>query len=708
MNVTATGPRTTDVTARDLVSSLTALQALAMVMTESPGEDEVLNLAVSAVQSLSPHCRAEAVWLDGQWRSVECLRGRLRPRAGLEAEIADLTAAGGVVRWPDVAWAWAFPLSSRGGASGYLVVGSPERPPQHEWSLLCTLAQQTGVALANARLLARERATRAQVADEHDTLRRVAALVARGATPEDVFTAVATEAARLREADISMMSRYDADGTATVVGAWARQGPHPLPPGTRIEHGGKTVHTLVFDTGAPARIDDYGDDPGFGGGIASQVGVDSTVAVPMHIEGRLWGLIGMASTLAEPLPQDTESWLAGFTELVATAVAHAQSCIDLRGVAEQQAALRRVATLVAEAAPPATVFAAVAAEAGGVLDADVATLSRYDADGAATVAGGWARIDLHPPIGIGTRVELGGRNVHTLVFRSGQPVRVDDYSDASGPAADLARLWGLRSVAAAPISVNSSLWGVIYVASCRDEPLPADTVERLAAFTELVATALANAETQAALTASRARIVSAADATRQHIGRDLHDGAQQRLVSLALQVRTARSAVPPGATALAGRLDQLADGLTSAVEEVREIASGVHPVALIKGGLRPAINMLGRRAGVPVRLDVDIDGRLPEPVELAGYYVVAEALTNAAKHAAATVVDVQVAVSAGVLHVEVSDDGRGGADVTRGSGLVGLADRVEALGGRIALHSPPGKGTSLRIALPVGIGASRA
>jgi signal transduction histidine kinase len=287
-------------------------------------------------------------------------------------------------------------------------------------------------------------------------------------------------------------------------------------------------------------------------------------------------------------------------------------------------------------------------------------------------------------------------------------VRVDDYSDASGPSADVARLWGLRSVAAAPIGVDSGLWGVISVASCRDEPLPADTVERLAAFTDLVATALANAETQAALTASRARIVSAADATRQRIGRDLHDGAQQRLVSLALQARAARTAVPASAAQLAGRLDQLADDVTSAVEELREIASGIHPAALIRGGLRPAINMLGRRAGVPVRLDVDIDGRLPEPVELAGYYVVAEALTNAAKHAAATVVDVQVAVRAGVLHVEVSDDGRGGADVTRGSGLVGLADRVEALGGRIALHSPPGKGTSLRIALPVGIGSSHA
>jgi signal transduction histidine kinase len=700
-------PQTSDVTVRDLVSSLTALQALGMVMTESTGEDEVLDLAVSAVQSLSHGCRAEAVWLDGQWRAVECLRGRVRPRAGLEAEIADLDRAGGFVHWPDAAWAWAFPVSTRGGAFGYLVVRSPAQPPPHEWSLLQALARQTGVALANARLLARERATLAQIADEQTTLRRVAALVARAATPEEVFTAVATEAARVREADVSLMSRYHPDGTATVVGAWARSGPHPLPPGTRMEHGVNTLHSLVFDTGVPARIDDYGNDPGIGGSVAREVGVRSAVAVPIHIDGRLWGVIGMASTRAEPLPADTEAWLAGFTELVATAIAHAQSRVELRGVAEQQAALRRVATLVAEAASPAAVFAAVAAEAGGVLEADVVVLSRYEVDGAATVAGCWVRSDLDLSIPIGTRVELGGRNVHTLVFRSGRPARIDDYSDASGAAADLARVWGLRSVAAAPISVDGSLWGVISVASCRDESLPADTGERLVAFTDLVGTALANAEAQSALSASRARIVAAADATRQRIGRDLHDGAQQRLVSLALQARAARSAVPPEAAELAAHLDQLADGLTGAVEEVREIASGIHPTALMRGGLRRAIRMLVRRSGVPVRLDVDVDGRLPEPVELAGYYGVAEALTNAAKHAAATMIDVRVAVMAGVLHVDVRDDGRGGADLSRGSGLVGLADRVEALGGRITLHSPQGHGTSLSIALPIGTAATQ-
>jgi signal transduction histidine kinase len=229
-----------------------------------------------------------------------------------------------------------------------------------------------------------------------------------------------------------------------------------------------------------------------------------------------------------------------------------------------------------------------------------------------------------------------------------------------------------------------------------------DTAGRLAGFTELVGSALANAEAQAALTASRERIVAAADNARRRIERDLHDGAQQRLVSLALQLRSAvRASPPPKAGELVAQMDLVADELTGVLEELREIAHGLHPAALAEGGLRPALKMLARRSAVPVRLDVRIDGRLPEPIELAAYYVVAEALTNTAKHAAATVIDVQVETGGGVLHVRVHDDGRGRADLTRGSGLIGLTDRVEALGGRLSLHSPPEAGTTMHMALPL-------
>jgi signal transduction histidine kinase len=247
-----------------------------------------------------------------------------------------------------------------------------------------------------------------------------------------------------------------------------------------------------------------------------------------------------------------------------------------------------------------------------------------------------------------------------------------------------------------------ALWGVVIVASALEQPLPADTEERLAGFTELAATAIANAEAQAALTASRARIVAAADTTRRRIERDLHDGAQQRLVSLALQLRSAQAAMPAEDSELAAQLDPVADGLTAVLDELREIARGIHPAALAEGGLPPALKSLARRSAVPVRLDVQAaHERFPEPIEIAAYYVVCEALTNAVKHASATVIDVQVTIEAGVLRVRVCDDGHGGADLTRGTGLVGLTDRVEALGGRLWLHSPPGAGTTVATELPL-------
>jgi signal transduction histidine kinase len=303
---------------------------------------------------------------------------------------------------------------------------------------------------------------------------------------------------------------------------------------------------------------------------------------------------------------------------------------------------------------------------------------------------------------VGTRVGLGGQNLSTLVLRTGRAARIDDYyAGGSGAAAEAARKIGVRAVVGVPISVEGRLWGLMAVGS-RVEPLPAGTEARLAAFTELAATAIGNAEAQAALAASRARIVATADATRRRIERDLHDGAQQHLVFLALRLRAAQAAAPPGVGVPAQQLDEVAAGLAEVLEELREIAHGLHPATLAQRGLRPALKALARRSAVPVRLDAQVAGRLPEQVEIAAYYVVAEALTNIAKHAHASVADVEVATGEGVLRVCVRDDGRGGADVTGGSGLVGLRDRVEALAGRISLRSPPGEGTSLQVQLPVG------
>jgi signal transduction histidine kinase len=242
---------------------------------------------------------------------------------------------------------------------------------------------------------------------------------------------------------------------------------------------------------------------------------------------------------------------------------------------------------------------------------------------------------------------------------------------------------------------------LVGISSTTEQSLPPNTEERLTEFTELLATAIAKAESRAELTASRTRIVATADATRRRIERDLHDGAQQQLVSLALEVRAAQAALPSELADQRAELSQVVEGLTAVLDELREIASGVHPAILSEGGLGPALKTLARRSPIPVLLDVRVQGRPPESVEVAAYYVVAEMLTNAAKHAQASTVQVDVAGTDGVLHVSVRDDGIGGADPARGTGLVGLRDRVEALNGTVAVDSPRGEGTAIDVALPL-------
>jgi signal transduction histidine kinase len=380
---------------------------------------------------------------------------------------------------------------------------------------------------------------------------------------------------------------------------------------------------------------------------------------------------------------------------------------ELRGFAAEQAALRRVATLVARAAPAEEVFGAVVSEVGQLLAAPLSQLNRYDPEGSATtVVGAWANAGSVVAFPVGIRWHLGGRNVSTLVWETGRTARIDDYGNAAGEPADAARVRGIRSSVGVPITVEGRLWGHMSVASTQQR-FPANTEARLGNFAELVATAIANAESQAQLTASRTRIVAAADNTRRRIERDLHDGAQQRLVALAMQMRAVQAAAPPDADGLREQLDDLVDQATAAVDELRELARGIHPAVLAEGGLRPVLRALARRSTVPVRLDVRGEDRLPEQVEIAAYYVVSEALTNAAKHADASVVDVSVEVSGdvrdGTLHLRICDDGRGGADLAGGSGLVGLKDRVEALSGRLSVRTAIGSGTCVEVDLPLDL-----
>jgi GAF domain-containing protein/ketosteroid isomerase-like protein len=539
-------------------------------------------------------------------------------------------------------------------------------------------------------------------AEEQAALHRLATLVAHGTPPEELFGAAVQEVGRLLDVDFIILSRYEPPDRQVSVGAWSAEGGRgPFPVGTRVELGGRNVVSLVMRTGRAARIDDYGDASGPTAHVARDYGLRSAVGVPIEVRDRLWGVMAAASGREQPLPADTEARLTRFTELVAIAITDAQARLQLRAFADEQAALRRVATLVARAATAEEVFTAVAEEVGQLLGVDYTVLSRYDSDGLVTVVGGWARDDPGRPLAIGLRLRPEGQNMHALVFRTHRAARIDDYAAASGAFADVARDWAYRASVGVPIHVEGRLWGVM-IAGSRVEPLSPDTEERLSGFTQLVATAIANAEARAAVAASRARIVAAGDTARRHIERDLHDGAQQRLVTLALQLRAAvRTSVPAGAGTLNALLDGVAAGITDVLDELREIARGLHPAVLAEGGLTPALKTLARRAAVPVRVDVSVDGRLREPVELAAYYVVAEALTNAAKHADATVVDVRVATGEGLLRVEVRDDGRGGADPTAGSGLVGLIDRVEALGGRLSVRSPSGAGTTLEVVLPL-------
>jgi signal transduction histidine kinase len=542
-----------------------------------------------------------------------------------------------------------------------------------------------------------------QLAEEQAALRRVATLVARGTAPEEVFAAVAEEVGRLLAVDFAVLVRYVPQDTLEVVGTWTRTGaPAPTPVGGRLPLGGRNVTTMAYRTGRAARID-YGDVSGVIGQVASRdwgLRSSSSVGVPVSAESRLWGCMIVAFSRRELLPPDTEARLTAFTELVATAIANTESRAVLARLAEEQAALRRVATLVAHGVSPEEVFAAVTEEVGRLLPADRASMCRYEPGGTVTFVASWGRANEHFPVG--SQWSLGGHDLATLVSETGRPARIDNAADdLTGPLAVPVREGGVRSAVGVPVIVEGRLWGVVAVNSSLEQPLSPDTETRLASFTELVATAIANADSRAELMASRARIVAAADDTRRRIERDLHDGTQQQLVSLMLDLRTVQAAVPPELAELEGGLARIAERATGVFNQVREISHGIHPAILSERGLSPALKALARRSAVPVELDLRTGRRLPDHVEVAAYYAVSEALANAAKHARASAVHVELNAPGAIVRLAIRDDGIGGADPVEGSGLTGLRDRIEALGGTLDVTSPTGGGTTLLIEIPV-------
>lgn len=371
---------------------------------------------------------------------------------------------------------------------------------------------------------------------------------------------------------------------------------------------------------------------------------------------------------------------------------------DSRRHTEEQAALRRIATLVASGPAPELVFEAVATEANALLDAEGTALMRYEPDGSAFVLAQ----DHHGAPGphLGTRISLEGDSATSRVRTTGQTARFEGYETVSGSMADAVRTMGVERSVAAPIVVEGRLWGVMVCAWSGGRFTPPDVEEHLARFTRLVGTAVANAASRSELAASRKRIVIAADEERRRIQRNLHDGTQQRLVSAAIELRSAKAMVvddPP----LSSKLGHIADTLGEALEELHDISRGLHPAVLSHGGLEPALSTLIRRSAVNAQLAVDLPSRLPEQLEIAVYYIVSEALTNAAKHAQASAVNIEVHASDEELALVVQDDGVGGADPSRGSGLTGLSDRVEAIGGTLTIVSGTGEGTRLEMRLPV-------
>ena len=523
-------------------------------------------------------------------------------------------------------------------------------------------------------------------------------LVAEAVAASDVFAAVATEVAGLFDVPLVGLFRYEREGLATVIAGAGDMSANVGRPWPCPADDPDLVASLQR-TGRPLRIDDYTHIRSAVSQPVRELGIGKAAGVPVIVGGRVWGAVVVAGNYQRPpLPADTLDRLAAFTELVATAIANSDARTVIERLAGEQAALRRVATLVARGADTGEVFAAVAREVSEVMHLPVAAVQRYEEDGETTTVLA-ARSDRPHPFQPGTCWPYHASGLAGRLRQTGRAGRVVDISRRRGAFAAQAREVGLHSVAGAPNIVDGAVWGLVTIAST-DGPLPDRAEDRLAAFTELLGTAIANTQSRAELSASRARIVAAADQTRRRLERDLHDGIQQRLVSLALKARTIEMMTPRPADKIRGELSRLADGLGTAMDELREVSRGIHPAILSEAGLGPALEALARRSAVPVELDLNLGPRLGEHVEAAGYYIASEAITNVAKHAQASVIDMRADGCDGALTLTISDDGKGGADPSRGSGLIGLKDRVEALGGTISVLSPPGRGTALHVHLP--------
>ena len=669
---------------------------------------QVLDLALVVIWRYEPDHPATVVgaWGDRphpfqagtNWLVEERTIAALLPDIGRPARIEDFGAIGGVI--PDAIAA----TGIRSGTGAAIVVegefwgtmgaGVAESGPlpDHIEDRLAEFTELVATAISNST----KREALAQLADEQAALRRMATLVARGVRPPEVFAAVAQGVGLLLGVDATHMARYEPDGTATGVAAWSVAGDHK-PVGTRVSTAGESIVGIVLRTRAAARMHGYENASGPAAALGRELGLRSSVGAPIVVDQRLWGVMIVSSKDDRPLPVDTEARIAAFTELVAMAISNTEAREEVGRLADEQAALRRVATQVARELPPAQVFAAVAEEVGRLLHVEVATMFRYDGDGTATVVADWGERDVL--ISVGTQMSLEGENVAGLVLRTGRPARIDDYANVTGPLGTYVRDRGLRAAVGCPIVVEGRLWGAMLAGTRQAKPVPAGMESRIGKFTDLVATAISNIQARSDLAASRARIVAATDEERQRVVRDLHDGAQQRLVHTVITLKLARRALQNEGDAAPALVTEALDQAECATAELRELAHGILPAVLTHGGLIAGVEALASRTPVPVENDVSV-GRLPAAVEATAYFVVAETLTNVAKHSRARRAAVTARVEDGTLRVQVRDDGVGGARPD-GSGLLGLADRLAVLDGRLRVESPADGGTLVAAEIPL-------
>ena len=533
-----------------------------------------------------------------------------------------------------------------------------------------------------------------RVADEQAALSRVATLVGAGATEAEIASAVSSEIGELFGAQRASVVRWDGD-TIRVIGSWGTDAAGVFrPAGAVLGYGGDTISARVVETGAPARIDAAADlKTDFARQRWAELGWQAAIGAPIIVDRKVWGVVTVSRTVAgDPFPDGDEERLREFSALVAQAIVNAEARHETKSLLAEQSSLRQIATLVAGGRPQAEVLDAVAAASGTVFEAAHVTLVRWEGvQDEVVVAAAWSAPAITPVL-VRSLLHANPEGPTLRVLETGLPHRGPERSPELGSI----------SVIAAPVIATGSLVGALTAARAAEEPFPAGAEIRLRSFADLAAQAIANERAQAELRASRARIVGTADEARRRLERNLHDGAQQRLVSVSLALRLLEQMLETDSASAGVVLREASTELVRALEELRELARGLHPALLSERGLAPALESVAIRSPFPVTISgIDAGRRLRGPVEAAIYYVVVESLTNAAKHASASSATVTMSYADDSVTVEIADDGCGGASPEVGSGLRGLADRVEAVGGELTVSSPRGAGTLVRAELPL-------